>query len=352
MKLNNISFKQVNLNQQLLQKTAKSNISTVTSGNKTELGNCYLGRDLVPFKGSKQNFLPVELSEKLPAGKTIFDVINNSIKDENHLGTGANSTVYNMPELDGYVVKVLNKDDPNGINMGEFPSNVNLGQPVWQNPDNQRILILKKVEGKEHSVPNWSNTIWDDKEYAPHNVTTQQAQLFNKQINSLANMPQSAFDAIAKDVKTLDDKDYKVDSINPNNLIVDEDKQQIHIIDYFKVKPHEKHIQQNCCMDLVAIMLDFTLFPEYYDKLDEQGKQQALKSVETIKEKVFKGAKNSGLSTDTERFKTFINNTSRWFTAHSVPKDDKNGMYFRYYDVRMVDFLNMLDNPQEWADAR
>lgn len=47
-----------------------------------------------------------------------------------------------------------------------------------------------------------------------------------------------------------------------------------------------------------------------------------------------------------------INNTSRWFTAHSVQKDDNNSMYFRYYDVRMIDFLNMLDNPQEWADAR
>ena len=63
-------------------------------------------------------------------------------------------------------------------------------------------------------------------------------------------MPQTTFDQLAKDVKVLSDKGYKLDSINPNNLLVDEDKQQIHIIDYFKVKSSEQHLYQNSCFDL------------------------------------------------------------------------------------------------------
>ncbi len=93
------------------------------------------------------------------------------------------------------------------------------------------------------------------------------------------------------------------------------------------------------------------MFPEYYDKLDENKKQSALKYVSTISEKVRKGAENSGLSLDDEKFKKFIRTTSRWFPAHSVPKND-NEVYFRYYDVRLEDFLNMVENPQKWGMNR
>ena len=254
--------------------------------------------------------------------------------------------------MDDYVLKVLNKDDPNKIDMNEFPSDVNLGQPVWQDENNPRLLILKKIEGNEHSIPNWSKTIWDGDKYAPRPVTKEQARLFHNQLCDLAWMPQSAYDQLAKDVKILEDKGYKLDSINPNNLIVDKEKGQIHIIDYFKVNPHEREQYRNSYMDLVAVALDFTLFPEYYDKMGEAGKTTTMQNVKTIQEKMYKGAQKAGLSCDDERYKTYIRTTSRWFTAHSVPNEKTGGVYFRYYDVRMEDFLNMLKNPVQWAVQR
>ena len=87
--------------------------------------------------------------------------------------------------MDDYVLKVLNKDDPNKIDMNEFPSDVNLGQPVWQDENNPRLLILKKIEGNEHSIPNWSKTIWDGDKYAPRPVTKEQARLFHNQLCDL-----------------------------------------------------------------------------------------------------------------------------------------------------------------------
>lgn len=310
----------------------------------------HFGRDLVNYKNDG---LPVEILEKMPKGVSIYDLIERAkTSEKNILGQGANSIVYNIPQLDDYVLKVLNKDDPNGINMDEFPSDVNLGQPVWQDKANPRHLILKKIEGKEHSIPNWSKTIWDGDKYSPLSVTKEQARLFHNQLCDLAWMPQSAYDQLAKDVKILEDKGYKLDSINPNNLIVDKEKGQIHIIDYFKVNPNESEQYKNSYMDLVAIATDFTIFPEYFDKLDDVSQKTILKNVKTIQENLYSGAQKMGLSCDDERFETYIRTTSKWFTAHSVPNEKTGGMYFRYYDVRMEDFLNMLKNPAQWAIKR
>ena len=309
----------------------------------------FYGRDLVR---TQNDTLPKEIRSKMPAEYSIQDLINMAQTEENKLGQGANSIVYAIPHLDDYVLKVLNKDDPNKIDMSEFPSDVNLGQPVWQDDKNPRLLILKRIDGKEHSISNWSTTIWDGEQYSPLPVTKEQAKLFHSQLNDIASMPQSAFDQLAKNVKILSDKGYKLDSINPNNLLVDKEKQQIHIIDYFKVKPHETHLYQNSYMDLVAVALDFALFPEYYDKMDETEKSNTLQNVKVIRDKMYEGAKNSGLSCDDEKYKKYIRTTSRWFPAHSVPNEKTGGVYFRYYDVRLEDFLDMIYNAEQWASKR
>lgn len=310
---------------------------------KTDL----LIRKNITFSGK----IPFLKHIEIPEGYSFNDLLSMAQQEDNKIGQGANSIVYNIPYLSGYVLKILNKDDPNKIDINEFPQDINLGQPVWQNPENPRMLVLKKINGTEHSIPNWSKTIWDSEIYSPLPVSKEQAKLYLSQIQQLSDMPQSAFDAISRDVKMLDDNGYKVDSINPNNLIVDRDKEEIHIIDYFKVNQNERHIYQNSCMDLMAIMLDFTLFPEFYDKLGEEEKQELLECVDKISEKMHTGAENSGLSCDDEKFKKYIRTTSRWFTAHSVP-NGKDGVYFRYYDVRLEDFLKMIENPFEWGKNR
>ena len=335
-----------------IQNIRRKNVQRQFTSNTQSFKNipAFYGRDLVKNQNST---LPVEVRSKMPEGVSIQELIKLAQTEENKLGQGANSIVYSIPHLDDYVLKVLNKDDPNRINMNEFPSNINLGQPVWQDERNPRILILKKIEGKEHSIPNWSKTIWDGANYTPLNVTKEQAMLFHTQLNDLANMPQSAFDQLAEDVKVLSEKGYKLDSINPNNLIVDTDKKQIHIIDYFKVNnPQEFHLYQNSYMDLVAVALDFTLFPEYYDKMGETEKIDTIENAKTIRDKIFNGAEKAGLSCDDERFKTFIRTTSRWFPAHSVPNEKTGGVYFRYYDVRLEDFLDMIYAPEQWESKR
>ena len=309
----------------------------------------YFGRDLVK---EKQSELPKELQEKLPPNCTIYDIIQWAKNDNIMLGEGANSRVYKLPFLDDYVLKVLNKEDPNGIKINEFPPEVNLGQPIWQDPKNPRLLILKRISGKEHSIPGWSGTIYNPETKFPEPVTKAQAKLFYSQLTEISKMPQATFDKLAKEVKILDEKGYKLDSINPNNLMVDTNKDEIHIIDYFKKPEDQEEKYQNCAMDLTAVTADFTLFPEYYDKLNSKEQSQLMDSLLTINQKIHNACEKAGLSCDKNKFKTYIRTTSRWFTAHSVPNPKTGGIYFRYYDVRMEDFLKMLDAPDKWKSER
>lgn len=289
----------------------------------------------ISFRGN----LPNEISKNIPNDKTIDDLIAMAQDESNFRGEGANSKVYDIPYLPNHVLKVLNKDDPNGIIMNEFPSDINLGQPVWQSDKNPRLLILKKVEGNEHSIPSWSSAIWDPKTKKPRLITKEQAQIYFESVDKLAKMPQTAFDEICKKAKLLDDKGYKIDSINPNNLIVSDD--EISIIDYFKVKPQELCYYRNCSYDLIAIMLDFSLLPEYAQKMNPEQHKQFLENAKIIFEKVMKSSKNVDFSTDVEIYKTYIKETSKWFKPLSVRSEDGK-KHVRLYNKRANKFLHWL----------
>ncbi len=335
-------------------------IKTTNKSFKTDysvLNNfCYYGQDLVNKKNfkalsfkSNNDYLPKDIKDILSSEYSIDDLINMAIKSNKKLGVGANSTVYELPFIEDYVLKVLNKDDPNKVDISQFPLNRNLGQPVWQSSVNPKLLILKKVSGEEHSINNWSNVIWDEKIKSPKSITKEQSQIYFNKISQIAKMDQEVFNSLAYDVKTLEDMGYKLDSINPNNLIVDTNKNQIHVIDYFKVNPKEKEFYQNSALDITSLILDFTLLPEYYDKLSKEQQDKLIEYIGIINEKVYKGAQKAGLSCDDEKYKTYIRTTSKWFPIKSVPKENSEDEYIRAYHIRLNDFILMLKDPKKWA---
>ncbi len=302
-----------------------------------------------PITQSMPVFLKKELS-KNHNYKKLMDAIANP--ENNPIsGKGANSTVYNLPFLDKYVLKIL-ADRPGvkpiEVPLNIFPDDINLGQPVWIHPDNFRIILLKKVAGKPHSIKNWSDTIWDTKIKCARPVTEQQANDYYHKVTQIADMDQSVFDDLALQIKTLDstkinDSDsligFKTDSINPNNLLVDIKKKKLGIIDYFaKTKPQH----QNSYLDMVSVISDFTLFPEYYDRLSPQQQQKLLKAVKVIDNKSLTAALNVGLDTDEKTFVGFVNYTDKYFKVPGVLKQNGEGEYIRQYATSASNMLKLL----------
>ncbi len=323
------------------------------------------------LKAAKNIFTPLPdtlLAKSLPENiqgelsynhkyERFLEFLNNP-PAENVSGTGANSVVYNIPVLDNYVLKILKPQayiDPDTLPINMFPDNVNLGQPVWIHPQNFRIMLLKKVFGEPHSIKNWSSTIWDPgiKKGVP--VSEQQSLRYYNQVTKIANMPQSTFDNLALQIKILDNAGktpasvmtgFKIDSINPNNLMVDYKNNRLNVIDYFaKNKPQH----QNSYLDMVAVITDFTLFREYYDLLTPQMQKKLIKAIKTIDKKSFSAAVKTELDTDEKKFTDFIKFIDKLFPVANVT--GRNGKeYIRQYGVSanyMIELLKSIRcNPE------
>ena len=300
------------------------------------------------------NSLPEVLRKKLSVNHN-FDKFKSLISSPDRkleIGSGANSRVYDIPFLPEYVLKILNPDknvEPNRIPLGIFPQDVNLGQPVWIHPDNYKIILLKKVTGSPNSVKDWSDVIYDKITKIPRSVTTEQAQEYYRNFMRIAAMPQSSFYNLARQIQVLDttpkfpgetvNVGFKTDCINPNNLLVDFKNNRLNIIDYFgKDKPDHK----NSYMDMVAVISDFTLMPEFYDLMKPQQQKKFLKALKTLDEKCFEGAKKADLTTDKSVFSGFINETNKFFPIQSVKKPDGSGEYVRQYDKTAQKLLDLL----------
>ena len=183
----------------------------------------------------------------------------------------------------------------------------------------------------------------------PIEVNQTMAEEYATSIQKISEMNQSVFDRLALSIKTLDEipkhgndniPGFKVDSINPNNLMVDFENNELNIIDYFsKSKPSH----QNSSTDITAIISDFTLMPEYYDLLSPEKQKGLIENIKTIDKKVTDSSNKVGLTTDRNVFKTFINETSKYYYPPHIVTS--NGVsYKRDYRVTSQKLLDILSD--------
>lgn len=285
------------------------------------------------FKGTIDNYSFEEFNKaRIKAGINTISDLEENIKEENLLGTGANSCVYsfNDKSLSKWAIKVdktpfeptskslFNKTDD------EFEG-INAGQEIAQSGD--RYRILKKIEGNTHSIKDWSYKINGN---IP--ISQTEALQFVSSLYEIANFPQSTFDDYANQLKILGDKGYKQDSINPNNILVNSQQQKLHIIDTFKAD-NEAHV--NSRLDLINVLLDFSFFDQFYNQLDETGKTELLKSAQTIIEKCNIASKKANLPQDEATYLQYLKEVDKWFGIHLV---EKGGDYRTRYE-RMKELI-------------
>ncbi len=244
--------------------------------------------------------------------------LQKNCKPENIIGSGQNSVVYKFDDLnfDNWVIKIdINNIKDNNLFLNpikkvknEFGTE-NMGQEIAK--IGEHVHILKRIKGNPHSFPNWS---LHRKNATP--ITKEESVKFLNSVKEIANFPQISFNNYARKLQLLDEKGYKADSFNPNNLIIDTKQKEIYIIDAYK---YDVDAHLNTKYDLFCPLIDYANFDRYFEAMPNTKKTEFLKISKIIFNKCTIGANNVGLKTDERIFKDFISRIDR--------RENNNGIY-------------------------
>jgi hypothetical protein len=149
--------------------------------------------------------------------------------DENFLGAGGNATVFAIPADNEHVIRIQTRAW-NGSMEGEleavedpFPE-FNVGQAVAKMGN---VFILRRQEGVPAGLTHTDiKRLGFTQEVANEDYLERTARA--------ANLPQEAYDELAKLFKVIIERGYKTDPSKPNNLLVDTEKQRFNLVDVTK----------------------------------------------------------------------------------------------------------------------
>ena len=239
----------------------------------------------------------------------IIQKVMESISDKTLIGEGGYSKVYRFLDshFDDYVIKVLKPNANTYPQLGELPK-YNFGQAIRKVQDN--IFILRKQKGVQHGLENWTEV------YLGKDVTNEQAHNFAEDIKKISSMPDSTFDSFAERTKYVTDNGFKSDSINPNNLLIDYENNQINIIDYFRT--NKSIMSKNSFLDMACSILDAMNFEHICNALPQNERNELIKNAKVILTKCYNSAQRMGLSTDKSVYEEYLSTVTRLLDAQKL----------------------------------
>lgn len=295
-----------------------------------------LNCDTISFSSNSRNENPmwIDFQEQV---KTIYPdrtptqvALDAVSKPENKIGEGVKKIVYNIDGIDDYVVAFFKQREPSDENplvgvKDAFP-NYNFGQEIATN--NANISVMKKINGKVHSIPDWTSK-YQGLVYRGVPITEQDAKIFLAGLLDLEQLPWSSYIDFAQQVKYLNDRRIKIDLFNPNNIIVDMQKEKITHFDLFE-KPeifHPLGKDLNGVQDMINILADALLHGEYAKVLSDEERNLMIKATKRIAEKCTIAGEIVGLSNDPN----IAYRTYEFLQDKLHKKDGRNTKYLELY---------------------
>lgn len=189
-----------------------------------------------------------KLSSQMKAAQATEQNIMASVKEENFLGRGSNGAVYKLDFTSDFVVKVpefAKGKPPTGKieEVADFMPGHNVGQPVAKLGD---FEILKKQDGFAAGAPGARAR----KEMGPEAAEA----AFAKGAKASAELPQSAYDELARTMMAVEKHGLQFDPSKPGNILIDPVGQRFNLVDISKshaVKPYEHTVA-----DIIVPLVD------------------------------------------------------------------------------------------------
>ncbi len=165
----------------------------------------------------------------------LSEIKNITNSPKNIIGSGFEGITYQIPNQDKWVIKVFKRSDflkipnekPKIIEIEDKSPYLNIGQTIAkiEVPAGKEYsyvyYILKKQNGKPYSV-DFEDSIF---------YTENSMKLYLESLKKLSEYPQSSFNKLIKDIKTITELGYEIDCSNPNNILVDDELKSINFVD-------------------------------------------------------------------------------------------------------------------------
>lgn len=236
-----------------------------------------------------------DVKKQYPYDKPM-DALFGLVSPKNLLGSGTFAKVYEIPNVSKYVLRVAH--DRHDREFFKFPLKevhdefwgFNFGQKIADNENG--VTILKRVYGTSHGFSNPGQKDNDSL------FLTEHAQEVLGQIVEVSAFPLDAYKGLAKMIKRLNySSDFILDSLNPNNLLVDRVNQKLNIVDLSDRNKFKgiKDCRQDSA-DMTSLLLVVPFHRKIYDKLPTQEEKELLKRhSRLVMAKVARAAKEVGL---------------------------------------------------------
>lgn len=223
----------------------------------------------------------------------------------NLIGEGISKRVYSIPGMPDYVLGVLKQIFNPAAHPAQFHASPNIltkynfGQPIAENSNG--LLIAGRVPGEEHSLPNW-NTEYVAAVLRGIPIPHTKAQFVLDKIKTVEGFPLEAYESLAAQLKYLNEFSLRVDSINPNNILVDKKSKSLSFIDVGENPQRYAAIPDpvNGVRDLLTLLLDSLLHQKYLAALNDSEKRTLMTFAKSIIEKCKAAASKTNLINDTQ----------------------------------------------------
>lgn len=227
------------------------------------------------------------------------------------LGSGFSHSAYIIPGNEDYILRTSNMNVQKNYNFENAKLedtedknlNVNIGQEVANielQTDNGfpfRIEVLKKQTGKPIGVPPSQAIYIEDtgklREGEKPYEARERKEQYASTIHTVAKLPVSAYEKLIDDIRAAEKAGYHFDHLNSNNLLLDEEKGSINLIDMDKNK-----VPANLGNVLYALtnINYFSTFASQYDPCPMGNEEigTAIKDTMEITDKFISAMKNKG----------------------------------------------------------
>ena len=252
--------------------------------------------------------LVVKLKEQYR--KPFHKVVPEIIKDENLIGQGREKNVYKIDKMPDYVLCVLkdnyNPDKPISPFYQCFQTNniKDIDEPILMNDNG--MFVKKYTKGESHSLPNWINKYRNIEPLSYDDI-----KLFTSQLEVLSTFPTKSYVKFAKDLQKLNQERIRIDTINPNNILINKDTNEINLID---MPSDDNNVPLgifrpiNSLSDMEAILLDSMMYMRYYNMATDEDKLKLDELAKKIIEKCEIAQKVSNIGNSPRNTEMYLRN--------------------------------------------